>query len=96
MRQPARLARFKAKDFALIVIDEADLGVAPSYSVVLEKFPNARIFGCTATPDRADGKSLAPVFEHTITPLYLGDLITQGFLSPMRRTLVRIRAGFLK
>lgn len=92
MRQSGRLLRFKASDFALIVIDEADLGVAPSYGVVLERFPSAKVFGCTATPDRADGKSLGSVFEKTITPLYLGDLITQGFLSPMRRTLVRIES----
>lgn len=92
MRQPGRLSRFKPKDFALIVIDEADLGVAPSYGVVLDRFPGANVFGCTATPDRADGKSLGSVFKKTITPLYLGDLITQGFLSPMRRTLVRIES----
>ena len=90
MRQPSRLARFKPSDFGLIVVDEADLGVAPSYGTVLDHFPGARVFGCTATPDRADGKSLGAVFETTITPLYLGDLITQGFLAPMRRTLVRI------
>lgn len=92
MRQPDRICRFKASAFALIVIDEADLGVAPSYETVLNHFPQAKIFGCTATPDRADGKSLGSVFEKSLTPLYLGDLITQGFLSPMRRTLIRIES----
>lgn len=90
MRQPGRLAKFKPSAFALIVVDEADLGVAPSYGTVLKHFASARVFGCTATPDRADGQSLGAVFEKVITPLYLGDLITQGYLSPMRRTLVRI------
>lgn len=90
MRQPGRLAKFKPSAFALIVVDEADLGVAPSYGTVLVHFASARVFGCTATPDRADGQSLGAVFEKVITPQHLGDLITQGYLSPMRRTLVRI------
>jgi superfamily II DNA or RNA helicase len=92
MRQQSRLSKFKAKDFALVVIDEADLGVAPSYGVVLERFPKAKVFGCTATPDRADGKTLGSVFKKAITPLHLGNLITQGFLSSMRRTLIRIES----
>jgi superfamily II DNA or RNA helicase len=92
MRRPGKLATFDAASFALIVIDEADLGVAPSYAAVLSHFASARVFGCTATPDRADGKSLGAVFEKVITPLYMGDLITQGYLSPIRRTLVRIQS----
>jgi superfamily II DNA or RNA helicase len=92
MRRPGKLATFDPQSFALIVIDEADLGVAPSYAAVLSHFASARVFGCTATPDRADGKSLGSVFEKVITPLYMGDLITQGYLSPIRRTLVRIQS----
>lgn len=92
MRSPGKLQTFDPASFALIVIDEADLGVAPSYSDVLNYFSSARVFGCTATPDRADGKSLGSVFEKVITPLYMGDLITQGYLSPIRRTLVRIQS----
>lgn len=92
MRLPGKLNKFDHASFSLIVIDEADLGVAPSYAAVLAHFGSARVFGCTATPDRADGKSLGAVFEKVITPLYMGDLITQGFLSPMRRTLVRIQS----
>lgn len=92
MRRPGKLATFDPASFALIVIDEADLGVAPSYAAVLSHFASARVFGCTATPDRADGKSLGAVFEKVITPFYMGDLITQGYLSPIRRTLVRIQS----
>lgn len=92
MRLPGKLNKFDPASFSLIVIDEADLGVAPSYAAVLAHFGSARVFGCTATPDRADGKSLGAVFEKVITPLYMGDLITQGFLSPIRRTLVRIQS----
>lgn len=87
-----RLADFRRDAFALVVIDEADLGVTDSYAAVLEHFAGAKVFGCTATPDRNDGQTLGRVFEQTITPLYLGDLITQGFLSPLRRTLVRIES----
>ncbi len=87
-----RLADFARDAFALVIIDEADLGVTESYAAVLEHFAGAKVFGCTATPDRSDGKTLGGTFEKVITPLYLGDLITRGFLSPLRRTLVRIES----
>ena len=92
MRLRNRLAKFPASTFGLIVIDEADLSIAPSYARVLDCYPGAKIFGCTATPDRADGKSLSVVFDSAITPLHLGELMRRRFLSPMRRTLIQIKS----
>ncbi len=90
LRRNVRLQEFKRSAFATILIDEADLSVAESYQVVLDHFVGAKVFGCTATPDRADRKSLSPNFATTITEVSMADLIDRGFLSPVRRNLVRI------
>ena len=80
-----RLSRFPQDAFALIVIDEADLAVAPSYLAVLRHFKSARVFGCTATPMRSDGQDISSVFSARLTPVALLDLVARGFLSPLRR-----------
>ena len=59
---------------------------------MLDYFTAAKVFGCTATPDRTDGKALSAIFEKVITPLYLGELIKGGWLASLRRHLVRIES----
>lgn len=87
-----RLRRFLPGDFSLIVVDEADLSVAASYKKVLAHFHDAKVFGCTATPDRRDRISLDTVFDKSITPVDIIDLIDRGFLVPIKRKLVRIKS----
>ena len=94
--RPARLRRFKPGSFSLIIVDEADLGIAPSYLSVLAHFPGARVFGGTATPDRADRRSLGEVFEDVAARVEMADLIRAGYLSPLRRHLVRIESVTLE
>lgn len=96
IRRPSRLRRFRRDAFGLIVIDEADLGIAPSYSSVLERFPGAFRFGCTATPDRHDGRSLGEIFEEVAHTVDMRDLIERGYLSPLRRSLIRIESVSLE
>lgn len=91
-----RLRRFAPGTFGLVVVDEADLGVAPSYRTVLGRFPDAFVFGCTATPDRADGQTLGDVFQEIVHRVDMGDLIRAGHLSPLRRHLVRIESVSLE
>lgn len=94
--RPERLRRFRPDAFGLIVIDEADLGIAPSYRAVLEHFSGALRFGCTATPDRADGRTLGEVFDEVVARADMGDLIRAGYLSPLRQHLVRIESVSLE
>lgn len=81
-----RLERIQAPD--LIVIDEAHHAVAGQWAQVLAAFPNARVLGVTATPERLDGKGLGVssggCFDSLVMGPAVADLIEGGFLSPTR------------
>lgn len=67
------------KPFA-IFIDEAHHSRAKSYEDVLKKYPNAYVFGFTATPERADGKGFSKLFEEIVVGPSVSDLIKWGYL----------------
>ncbi len=72
--------------FGLIVADEAHHSVAASWSNVIEYFQSRFVLGCTATPDRSDGKGLADLFGRE--PLYVYSLrqaIRDGRLVDLRQ-----------
>ena len=64
----------------LIVIDEAHHATAGAWASVLAKWPQARVLGVTATPQRLDGKGLGTVFDDLIRGPEVADLIDKGFL----------------
>lgn len=92
IRQPKRLKRFPKDAFSLVVVDEADLAVAPSYAGVLARFPGAKVFGCTATPDRHDGQSIGSVFESVCAQETLPGMIRDGWLSRILRESIKIES----
>lgn len=47
---------------------------APQWASLLEAYPNAIIIGLTATPERSDGKGLAPLFTHLIQVCSVRDI----------------------
>ena len=63
MMRESRLSRFPDDYFDTIIIDEAHHCISDSYQRVLHHFPEARVLGVTATPDRGDMKNLGQVFE---------------------------------
>lgn len=73
-----RLDAVEAPD--LIIFDEAHRAAAGSYEMVANAFPNARIIGLTATPQRTDGKGLGAMFDHIVEGLTIRELIDMGFL----------------
>lgn len=75
-----RIGRVQAPD--LLILDECHHAVAGSYLAVVAAWPNARILGVTATPQRADGKGLKDCFDEMIIGPQMADLIDQGFLAP--------------
>ena len=64
----------------LIIIDEAHRSAARTYREVCAAYPNARIIGLTATPQRTDGKGLADMFDNMVTGPTISDLISAGYL----------------
>lgn len=79
-----RLKRYDPADFDLIICDEAHHALSPEWKAVLDHFSGARILGVTATPDRADKRSLGKVFQSVAFEIGLLELIAEGHLVPLR------------
>jgi len=78
--------RYAAPD--LIVIDEAHHAVAGQWRDIVTAYPQARILGVTATPERLDGKGLGlevgGIFDHIVMGPTVADLVAGGFLTSTR------------
>lgn len=79
-----RLESFPPDYYDDIVVDEAHHCLSDSYQKVLEHFPNARILGVTATPDRGDRKNLGQYFDKLAYEYSLKDAIESGYLVPIQ------------
>lgn len=68
----------------LFIVDEAHLALAPIWKKTIERFPDARIIGMTATPVRMDGKGLGRASGGFFDVMVLGpstsQLIQDGYL----------------
>lgn len=65
----------------LIITDEAHLSVAKTWIKIYEAFPNANVFGFSASPCRLDGSPLGKVYDKLITGISTKELIQQGYLA---------------
>ena len=70
--------RPRYEGFKTLVIDEAHHAVSESYQKVLAQYPDAKVLGLTATPDR---KGLGNVFEGIAYEYGLRDAVKDGYLS---------------
>lgn len=77
-----RLDKIQPPD--LIVIDEAHHASANTWRTIIERFPNARLLGVTATPCRGDGSGLGTdsggFFDVMVQGPQVSDLIGMGYL----------------
>jgi len=73
-----RIDRMKSPD--LIIVDECHRSVSPSYLEVFNAWPNAKIVGLTATPERTDGKGLGQIYGDIVQAPPMRALITAGIL----------------
>jgi superfamily II DNA or RNA helicase len=78
-----RLERYPKDHFDLIVVDEAHHASADSYKNILSYF-DSKVLGVTATPDRADEKSLGDVFDSVAYQYSLIEAIKGGFLANIK------------
>ncbi len=82
------LVRRKLPTAGLVVVDECHHSAASTYRKVLDAYPEAKILGVSATPNRIDGYGLREIFEHLIQAnafkASVGDLIESGYLAPFR------------
>jgi superfamily II DNA or RNA helicase len=62
-----------------IIIDEAHIAL-DRYLFFAECFPNAKILGVTATPERLDGRGLSEIYETLVLGPSIQELISYGYL----------------
>ncbi len=77
-----RLDRYPAPN--LIVLDEAHHVAASSSAKLIKRFPDAKLLGLSATPERLDGRGLDTWFEHMIVGPDTRTLIDEGYLSKFK------------
>lgn len=65
----------------ILVIDECHRIIGNTYQKIIDTYPNTKIIGFTATPERLDKKPLFPTFNNLIEKITTKDLIDQGYLS---------------
>lgn len=84
MMREKRLGQFPDDYFDTIIIDEAHHCISDSYQRVLRHFPEAKVLGVTATPDRGDMRDMGEYFESIAYEYTLPKAIKEGYLSPIR------------
>lgn len=73
-----RMEQYKEPD--LLIIDEAHRAAAKTYQAIIERWPNARVIGLTATPQRTDGKPLDVLFDALVLGPTIRELMDEGYL----------------
>lgn len=91
MMREKRLGRFPADYFNTIIIDEAHHCITDSYQRVLQHFPEARVLGVTATPDRGDMRNLGQYFETLAYEYTLPKAIKEGYLCPIKALTIPLK-----
>ncbi len=79
-----RLEQFRQNYFGTIIIDEAHHCLSDSYQRVLQHFPEAKVLGVTATPDRGDMRNLGEYFDSLAYEYTLPKAIKEGYLAPIK------------
>ena len=91
LMRETRLSRFPDDYFDTIIIDEAHHCISDSYQRVLKHFPDAKVLGVTATPDRGDMKNLGQVFESLAYEYTLPKSFKEGYLSPIKAVTIPLQ-----
>lgn len=86
-----RLGSFPEDYFGVIIIDEAHHCISDSYQRVLSHFPEAKVLGVTATPDRGDMRNLGAYFESLAYEYTLPKAIKEGYLSPIKALTIPLK-----
>ena len=91
LMQEKRLKKFPPNYFKTIIVDEAHHCVSDSYQKVLQHFPDAKVLGVTATPDRGDMKDLGTYFERIAYEYTLPKAIHEKFLCPIKAMTIPLK-----
>lgn len=91
LQQEKRLSQFRPDYFTVIIVDEAHHAVSNGYQRVLTHFPDAKVLGVTATPDRGDMQNLGKYFESLAYEYSLPKAIKEGYLCPIKALTIPLK-----
>jgi DNA repair protein RadD len=80
----------RAPKARVVIVDECHHINSASWSKILTHYNGAYILGCTATPERLDGKGLDSHFDILVSGPSIADLIKQGYLADCRIFTARV------
>jgi DNA repair protein RadD len=66
-----------------LIVDECHLALDRQKEIAA-RFPEAKLLGVTATPERLDGRGLSELYQAIVAGPTVGDLIDQGWLCDVR------------
>ena len=75
---------FKDDAFDYLIVDEAHHAAADTYQKILAYFKPSFTLGLTATPERADDKSILEIFKNTAHKIDIQTAVEIGELVPVR------------
>lgn len=79
------LSTIPADHFDVVIVDEFHHAAAPTYTRLLQHFRPRLLLGLTATPERADGKSVLEWFDGSAAvELRIWDALERGLLCPFQ------------
>ena len=91
LQREKRLAQFDPDYFGAIIIDEAHHCITDGYQKILQHFPDAKVLGVTATPDRGDMRNLGEYFESLAYEYTLPKAIKERYLSPLKALTIPLQ-----
>ncbi len=91
LMRDSRLNAFPEDYFHTIVVDEAHHILSDGYKRVMDHFPDAKVLGVTATPDRGDMKNLGEFFESLAYEYPLNRAVKEGYLCKIRAQTVPLK-----
>lgn len=90
LQNDRRLEKFSPDYFRTLIVDEAHHAMSDSYQKVLGHFPDAKVLGVTATPDRGDRRSLGMYFNSLAYEYSLRQAVSDGYLCNLKALTVPI------
>lgn len=80
---PTLYSRGAVPEADFVLVDECHRARAKSVEAVLAMYPEAKLLGLTATPERSDGKGLRGIFDELIPGPKISELQRIGALVPI-------------
>lgn len=82
------------KPYDLIIIDESHHSTCSQYKAIIERLrelnPQTKLFGVTATPERADKADLSQFYEVISDKINIDNLIRMGYLVPPKAFVIKV------